>query len=52
MMDKEKLTELLFTNELREKFFRECTSPDPDKRGLRKVNLTSHNLFEWFKNNV
>ena len=36
-------------NEIREKFFKECT----DKvDGFAKVNLTPHNLFEWFKQNL
>lgn len=41
-----------FTTELRDKFFRECTTETPKERGLKKVNMTPHNLFEWFKSNL
>jgi len=31
--------------ELRDKFFNECTIKED---GLSKINLTPHNVFEWF----
>ena len=41
-----------FTDKLRRKFFNECTDENPvSPRIIRKVNMTPHNVFEWFKNN-
>ncbi len=37
---------------LRDKFFKECTTRCPDPKSLKKVNLTPHNLFEWFKEEI
>ena len=39
-----------FNINLREKFFNECT--DKDVSGLRRINMTPHNIFEWFKENT
>ena len=42
-------------NKLRDKFFRECTDPSPDSgrnAGIRPININSHNLFEWFRNEI
>ena len=44
-----------FNSDLRNKFFKECTDPSPNSgknAGIRKVNMTAHDLFEWFKSNV
>lgn len=44
-----------FNSDLRNRFFKECTDPSPDSgknAGIRKVNMTAHDLFEWFKSNV
>ena len=44
-----------FYSDLRNKFFKECTDPSPNSgknAGIRKVNMTAHDLFEWFKSNV
>lgn len=45
-----------FTNLLRDKFFKECTDTTEDKgfgaTRARKVNMTPHDVFEWFKQNV
>lgn len=40
---------------LRDKFFKECTDPSNNSgkdAGLRKINMTPHDLFEWFKTNM
>ena len=39
----------IFTEEFRAKFFKECTSK---REGLYKVDMTPHDLFEWFKRNA
>ena len=41
-----------FTHELRDKFFKECTTETPLIRDLKKINMTPHNVFEWFQNNI
>ena len=35
--------------EIRENYFKECTTITPSEPGLKKVNMSAHNLFEWFK---
>ena len=37
-----------FTDDLRSKFFKECA----DDNIIPKVNMTPHNVIEWFKNNA
>ena len=40
---------------LRDKFFDECVDELPfstPANPLKKANLTPHNLFEWFKNQI
>ena len=34
--------------ELRDKYFKECTY---DFHGMKKVNMTAHDMFEWVWNN-
>jgi hypothetical protein len=35
--------------EFREKFFKECTKIDSMDGRMVKIDITPHNLFEWFK---
>jgi len=45
-----------FNEELRGKFFKECTHTRDDKGRtaslIRKIDVAPHDLFEWFKSNV
>jgi len=41
-----------FNNDLRDKFFNECTDDPKNVMVDRKINITPHNLFEWFRKNV
>ena len=45
-----------FNEELRRKFFKECTHTRDDKGRtaslIRIIDLAPHDLFEWFKSNV
>lgn len=39
-------------DKLRQEFFEECTIETPKENYLKKVNMSPHNLFEWFKNKL
>ena len=45
-----------FNEELRGKFFKECTHTRDDNGRtasiIRKIDVAPHDLFEWFKSNV
>jgi len=34
---------------LRVNFFKECTTETPKNESGKKLNMSPHNLFEWFK---
>lgn len=38
--------------ELRKKFFKECTFANEYAPGMKKVSVAPHDLFEWFKKNI
>jgi len=37
---------------LRDKFFNECTTETPREEFGKKVNMSPHDLFEWFKREI
>jgi hypothetical protein len=44
-----------FWTELRDRFFKECTDRSehyPEFGDIPKVNMTPHNIFEWFKSSL
>lgn len=38
--------------ELRNAFFKECTTETPREESGKKVNIAPHDLFEWFKKEI
>lgn len=38
--------------ELRNNFFKECTTETPREESGKKVNIAPHDLFEWFKREI
>ena len=51
-MNDAKIEDKINWTKLREDFFKECTTETPRKNELKKINLTPHNLFEWFKGEI